>query len=174
MGLSFFRGKNMALFVANTTKQHHEFNFWVPEQRRFFTVKIQAGGQENIYPQGTRDVHEYIIAQHKVYGIKPVSEIDRAKGFVGLCYQFDKPISTDRLNETIERNDLSLNESARERRKEAALAMDAQLSEVARDTRNGLSNLEVEVIEEEKKGVDSQVNETIVVEKQGRRSRRAQ
>lgn len=159
-------------YVANTSKQHNEFTFWVPEQRRPFTQMIRAGTQELIYPQGEREVHESIIQQHQHYGIKPLSEIDRAKGFVGLCYQFDSPISTDRLNEIMLRNDGALTESSLERRKEAAAALESSLSEIAENSHNGLRSLEIEVVEEARKGVDTQVSETISIEKPGRRGRR--
>jgi len=171
-GVFLFQGKEMPLFVANTTKQHHEFMFWVPEQRRYFTKLIRAGGQEEIYPEGDRDVHEGIIAQHRQYGIKHVSEIDRSKEFIGLCYQFDNPISADRLTETIERNEGVLVAEAQERRVEATAALDGQLSQIAQESGTNLSGLDVEVVEEQRKGVDTQVNETLSIEKPGRRSRR--
>jgi hypothetical protein len=162
----------MSLFIANTTKQHHEFMFWVPEQRRYFTKLIRAGGQEQIYPEGTRDVHEGIIAQHRQYGIKALSEIDRTKEFVGLCYQFDHPIPADRLTEAIEHNDDVMVSEAQERRKEATAALNESLTQVAQDSGTNLSGLDVEVVEEQKKGVDTQVNETISVNKPGRRGGR--
>lgn len=146
--------------------------FWVPEQRRYFTKLIRAGAQEQIYPEGSRDVHEGIIAQHRQYGLKAVSEIDRTKEFIGLCYQFDAPVSAERLTETIERNEVVMVAEAQERRKEATAALDGQLSQIAQDSGTNLSGLDVEVIEDQKKGVDTQLNETLSIEKPGRRVRR--
>ncbi|WP_343743369.1 hypothetical protein [Herbaspirillum huttiense] len=159
------------LFIANTTKQNHEFHYWMPEQRKTIVKMIRAGSQEEIHPGAGREAHEYIVAQHVQFGLKPVNEIDRTKEFIGLCYQFDRPISSERMNETFEHNDEVLKQQAQERRKEAAIATESQLEEIASQSHNGLRNFEVEIVEEAQKGVDIQVNETIEVARPGRRGR---
>lgn len=159
------------LFIANTMKQDFEFHFWVGENKRPITTKIRMGSQIMIYEQGTRSDHDHIIEQHQMYGLKPVSEIDRTQEFVGLCYQFDKPIPLDRLQSTFQHNDDAMAHAAQEHRKLATLSMDHSLKQAAQETDSSLQNFEVEVIEQQQKGVDTKINETIVVEHSTAQSR---
>lgn len=153
----------MALFVANLSKQQFELHYWVENSKKPVVTKIKPGGQENIYPQGTRVDHERIVEQHKPYGMVPVSEIDRRKEFVGQCFQFDAPIPHDRLFTTMERNDDMLYAQAQERRKEAAAATDDIVRKAAQEADMKVGNFEVEIQEVEQKGVDTQVHEVITV-----------
>jgi len=159
------------LFIANCTKQDFEFHFWVDENTRPITTKIRMGSQMLIYEQGTKSDHEHIIKQHQIYGLKPVNEIDRTKEFVGLCYQFEKPIPLDRLQTTFDHNDDAMAHSAQEHRKLATLSMDDTLKRSAQETDSTLANFEVEVVEQQQKGVDTKIHESIVVENQAAQSR---
>jgi hypothetical protein len=152
------------LYIANTSKQVQEVNYWVGGNRKHFTTKIQPGRQESVHPSGTRDDHGHIVDQLQPYGLVSVSEIDRAKEFIGLCYQFDKPIPAERLAPVFSHNDNVLTESSKQNRQEAALAMDERLSKTAQETGVQFHGLEVDIEEQEQKGVDTRVNETLIVE----------
>lgn len=163
----------MALYVANVSKQVFQLHFWVERTSRPIVVEIPPGSQKKIYQEGARSDHENIVGQHKMYGLIPVSEIDRHKGFVGQCYQFDTPISMERLFETMTNNDDTLYEQSAERRKEAAASADDLLKRAAQETDSKVSSFEIEIEEIEQKGVDTQVHEVISMseDEQPRRGR---
>jgi hypothetical protein len=157
----------MALFVANTSKQHVELHYWVEGVSKKVVTKIKPGEQVEVYKQGSHVDHQRIVDQHKIYGLIPVSEIDRSQAFVGQCYQFDKPIPHDRLFTTMERNDDVLYEQALERRKEAAASTDDLVQRAAQETDMKVANFEVEIQEIEQKGVDQQIHEVLTMDKNG-------
>lgn len=158
----------MSLFISNTSKNYQEVNFRIPGNNRHFTVKISPGGQEEIYKDGTLDDHKMIIEQLKPYGLKSVEEIDRSKEFIGLCYQFGKAVPVDRQVEVFRHNDSVIMKEAQERRQEAAIAMDDALSRSAQETGARFNGLEVEIEEQQQKGVDTKINEAIQVENPAR------
>jgi hypothetical protein len=158
----------MSLFISNTSKNHQEVNFRIPGNNRHFTVKIAPGRQEEIYKDGTLDEHNMIIEQLRPYGLKSIDEIDRSKEFVGLCYQFGKAIPVDRLLPVFSHNDGVIMKGAQERRQEAAIAMDDALSRTAQETGAKFNGLEIEIEEQQQKGVDTQINEAIQVENPSR------
>lgn len=164
----------MSLFIANTTKQVYELHFWIEGSKRPYVTIVRPGTQADIYPQGTRSEHERIIEQHIIYGLKAVNEIDRSKDFIGQCYQFDKPIPYDRLMSTYQRNDTVMNQQAQERRKEAAIAMDHMLGKSAQENNMEMKTFKIEYEETEQRGVEKQIDETVIVENpaRGRRSRK--
>lgn len=154
----------MPLFVANISKQTHDLLFWIGENKSYFSQKIRPGEQVSVYPQGSRSDHEFIVEQHRQYGIKNINEIDRTKEFVGLCFQFDKSIPLDRLQSTFAHNDDVMMEASRSRRMEATLSMDDMLKKVSQETDSKMSNFEVDIEELSQKGVDKQVDETYIVD----------
>ncbi|MDR6389224.1 hypothetical protein [Paraburkholderia phenoliruptrix] len=158
----------MPLYISNTSKNHQEINFRIPGNNRHFTAKIAPGRQELIYKEGTRDDHVSIVEQLKPYGLRSVDEIDRSKEFVGLCYQFDKPIPAEKLLPVFSHNDAVIMKEAQERRQEAAIAMDDALSRNAQETGAKFNGLEVGIEEQEQKGVDTKINEAIEVENPAR------
>jgi hypothetical protein len=162
----------MALFVGNTSKFTFQLHFWVERTSRPIVVEIGPGKQAKIYPEGSRADHESIVNQHKMYGLLPVSEIDRHKGFIGQCYQFDTPIPMERLQETMLNNDDVLDDQAVERRKEAAASADDLLKKAAQETDSKISSFEVELEEVEQKGVEAQIHEVISVGEDAQEPRR--
>jgi hypothetical protein len=153
----------MALFIANLTKQSFQLHFWVERVSRPVVVEIPPGQQKSIYHEGSRVDHENIVNQHKMYGLIPVAEIDSTGGFIGQCYQFDKPIPLDRLVDGMINNEDALVDQAREIRKESAASADDLLRRAAQETDSKIAEFAVELEEVEQKGVDQQVNEVITV-----------
>ncbi|WP_027798253.1 hypothetical protein [Paraburkholderia dilworthii] len=153
----------MALYVANLTKQEFNLIYWVENSKKPVVTKIKPGQQESVYPQGNRVDHERIVDQHRMYGLIPVSEMDRHREFVGQLYQYDTPIPLDRLYTGMTKNEDALVQQALERRKEAAVSSDDLMKRAAQETDAHLGNFEVEIQEVEQKGVEATVHEVISV-----------
>lgn len=159
----------MTLYVANLSRNVLEFTYRIAGENRYFTTKIMPFTQESVYPGGTADEHAFIVEQNARYGLIPVSDIDRTKRFIGMCYQYDKPIQPDKMMPVAQHNEDALNREALESRKIAAIAMDEALARTAQESGVKFNGLEVDLEEQEQKGAQQQVNETIAVETQGRR-----
>ena len=92
------------------------------------------------------------------------------KGFGGICYRIDKPISVDAIEHGIEQKDQEAIDRALEARKITAVAADQMISAKAQEM--GLKQkdgLEIEVLEEKKNAADQEgkFNETIEVVREG-------
>ena len=59
----------MKLFIANTTKQRHDFAFRQPETGRLVYHPINAGSQ-SVVLNGTRAEVDQVISQHVVYQVR--------------------------------------------------------------------------------------------------------
>lgn len=156
----------MKLYVANTTKQEFDFTYMLPENPRPFMHKIRAGSQVEI--TGSQDDVDAIINQHSIYGMVEANKVK--KGFGGLCYRLEKPISVDAIEQGLSQNDQDKIDRALDARKLSAAAADQVISQRAQEM--GLqqrSPLEVEVVEEGKNPYDTsgKFNETIEVIKDG-------
>lgn len=158
------------LYVANTTKQNHEFWYRLPEAQRVTMQKIAAGGQELIYKDASAHDLENIIKDHAAYGLIPVSEIDRTKAFIGLCYQFDNPVEVEKIMVAAAHNDTVLDQVSLESRKAAAAAIETSIREV---DGNGLNAFETQVVEQTKPGDDREtMDETIEIVQPGAKGSR--
>jgi len=156
------------LYLANCTKQRHEFLYHAPEQKQLTKQDIEIGSQIMVWRDAPLDQLSAIILQHEPYGLINVNEIDRTKHFVGICYSFDKPIDVHKIMYTVENNDKVLEERGLETRKEVAQVITHSLSQVAQDAGNGLNTLDVEVKELASPGKEPGFSETITVETRGR------
>lgn len=157
------------LFVANCSKQRHEFIYRAPEQKNYITQVIDIGQQIMVWKDAPRDDLALIVEQHEHYGLISVADIDRSKFFVGMCYQFDKPIDVNKIMYTVENNDAVIAERALEGRKEVATVISHSLNQVAQDAGNSLGNVDVEIKEVPLPGKEPAFSETITVQRGGRR-----
>lgn len=166
----------MKLFIANCTKQNQLFLYRVPGENRETPnmQEIGVGKCVAIYRDDTNaDVFESIIEQHADYGLIAASEIDRTKDFIGMCYQFDKPIDVEKIIRALGRNDIVLKERGEEMRKLAAVAISDQADKDAEEAGGRVQGLEVTVEEVAVPGgKDTEINETIAIEKSGSKGRR--
>ena len=156
----------MELFIANCSKQDFLFTYMLPENPRPFSHKIRAGAQIKLVQDQIQV--DAIIKQHQPYGIMEVGKV--SKGFGGLCYRFNKPISVEAIESGISQSDQENIERANEARKITAVAQDQIISQKAQEM--GLkqkSGVEVEVVEEKKIAADteSKFDETIEVLHEG-------
>jgi hypothetical protein len=118
-----FQGATMAdLYIANCTKQEHDFVFQLPESRSHHKRLIPAGGQirlKDISP----DTATAIIDHHALYGMRDLAKIKNEKVFVGLCYS-EKEIKLSGIASAIEHNYATLVEEGIKLRNAAAVAAD--------------------------------------------------
>ena len=135
------------LYVANCSKQRHDFTYRVPEETGLRRQQIAPGSQIIVYqPNAAPEILRTIIDQHLRYGLVDVTEIDRRKPFVGLCFSFDKPIKVDRIMQADEHNAGVLDEASQEARKLSAAALHTAIEQATEGAK--LQSLEVEIVEQ--------------------------
>jgi hypothetical protein len=159
------------LYIANCTKNVQDFLYRLPEVHQLYKVTIPMGGQAEIYEDTDKATLGLIIDQHAMYGMKAVSELDRTRGYTGLCYQFDKPIDVERIMSAVAHNDDELVRQAHEVRKAQAAGISAAIDQNMMGSESQLQSLEVEIVEQKKPGENSEkMTETIQVAKPGSKS----
>lgn len=117
----------MKLFIANTTKQHHHFNYRHPEMGAR-SLMIKAGTQINFDVLSTDDI-DSIVSQYRIYGMQNADEISRLKGFVGFSYRVDKPVPIKTMLELFDKNDKAMDANAKERVMVEAVAVGENIAE---------------------------------------------
>lgn len=162
----------MQIFIANITKQAHDFTYRKREVNKLVTRPISAGGQ--ILIDTDKDEIDFIIEQAGRYGMVHHKEIRNGKNFNGLAYNFDKPLNIEAIKAGIQHNDEVMEAVALEARQNAAVATDSALQDVARNGGAKVSGLEVEITEVKRQGDNSEpFHQTVAVSDQtGKPSRR--
>jgi phage major head subunit gpT-like protein len=154
------------IYVANCSKHDFLFAYMFVENPKPFHHKIRAGSQVRI--EASTDEIDQIIKQHSIYGMQPIEAVK--KGFGGLAYRLNKPISVEAIEQGLSQSDQEAIDRALEARKNTAAAVDSILSNKAQEFGSRQSApVEIEVIEEGKGPADNSVkfNETITVVKDG-------
>lgn len=145
----------MRLYVANCSKYVQDFLYRLPEKKnQIFQKIIPIGGQVEVR-DAPMDTLVYIIKQHLHYGLVPVEEIDRTKGFFGLCYSIDRPIDIEKIMNAIDHNEEQLELQSHEHRKRMAASLSNTIDNNMQHTESTLQSLEVEVVEQRKNEADS-------------------
>ncbi len=136
------------LYVANASKQKHDFIYRVPEENSVRRQQIPAGSQIVVYqPNSPIEVLRAIVDQHLKYGLMDVAEIDRRKPFIGICYSFDKPIKVDKIMQADEHNADVLQEASLDARKLSAAALHDAITQATQGAVQ-IESLELEVVEQ--------------------------
>lgn len=134
----------MKLFVANCTRQHHEFTFVFPETGKVIPpLIIPAGHQIQVMGELTSATIDGIVAQHERYGMRRADASVEAGAYTGLCYSIDKPVKSEKITDTAAHNERVLGEIAKQARIEAAAATGALVSDQSGGRVSGIS-LELE------------------------------
>lgn len=141
------------LFVANLSKQHHEFHYRIPEGDRtkaLAPVMIPVGQQRQVGGDLRLEDIALIVEDCARYGIVSSDEIKNRREFTGLCYRIAKPVPIDTFYESYEKNDEALDERSADIRQEAATAMANQIEETLHTphSRVTLHRTEVELVEQ--------------------------
>ena len=143
------------LFVGNISKQIQIFAYRALERPGIVSQTIPIGGQIRISPNGRSfDLSlpeiDFIIDQHKMYGMTDVGEISGIKSpFTGLVYSIGKEISVSKLRDAMVKKEQVMDEYGKKIRQEAALAVNSQLEQTFPGE---LRNLEMSFTEEEPRG----------------------
>lgn len=159
------------LYVANCSKQDFNFTWMDLENTQPQLRKLRSGTQAEI--EGSPDRLNHIVKQHEIYGMMEASKVK--KGFGGIAYRFDKPISVEAILNGISQKDQEAIDRAQEARNITAAAADQVISAKAQEM--GLkqkSGLEIEVMEERKNAADNgeKFEQTIEVQREGVAPRR--
>ncbi len=142
----------MKMYIANCSMQHQDFQYRVLGQNALRIQRIEMGGQIPLSGDLQSEDIDYIVEQHERYGLISVTEIDRTKGFFGLCYSVDKPVDVNKLRYSLEHNNKVLVERGVELRKQAAIATNNLIEDSV--IGNTLKNLEMSVVEEKSGGFE--------------------
>ena len=152
----------MKIYIANCSKCEHLFTYMLPENMRPFSHNIRAGHQIEL--NASKEEIDIIIKQHTVYGFQEASKVK--KGFGGIAYRLDKPISIEAIEAGISQTDQEQIQRALEARKLTAVASDQIIGQKAQELGiKQTASLEIEVQEEKRNVADHDIkfNETIEV-----------
>jgi hypothetical protein len=148
------------LYIANCTKQVHEFCYRVPADdgaaysRTVRTQRIDPGTQQLIHTETALQILEAIVDQHVIYGLLPAAEVVRTKNFVGLCFSFDKPVTMEAIAYALDRNEGVNFDRAEERREINAIGVADALEGIGEQLRHDgrrvppLRGVDVETLED--------------------------
>ena len=149
----------MKLYVANTTHQVQDFQYRLPDNLKIYKQTIDIGKQVMVPGDLSSNDVDFVVAQHAMYGMVNVRELDRTRNFFGLCYSIDKPVDVERVKYAVIHNKGVLVERGKEIRKEAAVAVNNSIEEQT----GSLNSLQMDIEEIETKGKDTEVSEKIKV-----------
>lgn len=138
------------LFIANTTKQYVDFMYRIPEEKILRGPdRIAPGSQMIVGGNLSLDVVHHIIAQHeKVSNLRAAGEVKNIKTYTGLLYSIDKPVPLDNILVLFNKNDEYLDETAEERREDAAAAIAAATQSRVQDAGVRVARTEIEMSED--------------------------
>lgn len=158
------------LFIANTTKQHHTFIFFIPGphdvwkeefsgqtlvSRRFVQygstpkmLNIPAGGQIVINDVDDSQI-KGIVDQHTRYGMKSIRELESGER-PPLVYNVNSPVQLVYIEEGIKLRDEYLDERAKIIREEGAAAAAKTIQDSLGAVGVDVARVEVSSVEETK------------------------
>lgn len=136
----------MDLFIANTTKQHHDFFCRIPEHSQLYRDTIKAGGQIKISKLDQQQI-DAIIDQHARYGMQDARKVDR-KTFVGLMYSTGRPVDAGQIEEGLNDNDQAMTDKASDLRAASIAASQQALAEQAEAMGGDAGKISVEIVEQ--------------------------
>ena len=142
------------VYVANATKYVHNFTYNIRGRAGATVQSIPMGGQVELSGDLTPDDIEGIVLQQTPYGFCSLSEVESnttLKKFSGIFYSIGKPIPAEKIRRAMERFTGKLVELGKEIRKEAAVALNNQITNeiIGEDnTTMSLTNLEMTIEEQ--------------------------
>ena len=154
----------MKLYVANATKQVHEFWYTIPGTSGPRMQPIRPGGQIPVSGNLQPEEIDAVIKHHERYGLVEAAGIDRIKVFAGLCYSIDKPVPAAKIEKLFVHNQEVLERRAEEKLVAAALAnnsiLESKVEQAASDAGRplpSLGDLEISISEDSVRGDPSKV-----------------
>src|SRR5690606_11425059 len=85
----------MKLYIANCSRQTHNFIYKLPERTQQYGQPVRAG--EQICIEHNADVIHHIIDQHAPYGFLYTNKL--TKTFSGICDSIDKDVDFSRFKD---------------------------------------------------------------------------
>lgn len=161
----------MKLYIANCTKSKFILTYSLPEIKKVHVRNLPMGGQ--IMLEYNKDDLDYIINQHTRYGMQDVNHVK--KGFGGLAYRFDKPISLSAIEEGISQSMQEKIDQAQEALKMTVASADEHAFNIAREAGGKqISGLSLEITEEKQGPTDhdKKYTQTIEVVREGQEPKR--
>lgn len=146
----------MKLYIANGTRQTHNFQYRTPGVPGLRSQYIPAGKQLLLSGDMSLLDIQYIIEKNLKYGLVDCTKIDQSKPYVGLVYSIDKPVPVPKIQNVMEHNIDVLTERGHQNREMAAITANQALETQLEQNQVGqLQAMDVEIIEENKPGQDT-------------------
>lgn len=139
----------MKLFIANITKQIHDFHYVLPENKKVFVQPIASGSQIMLTVSDLEA--QAVIDQHSKYNMVSVKDIKDRTKFVGLTYQIGKAIDVELLQSGFTHNEMVLIREAQQRQEEIAGVIDHNVNSQAQELGVKVNETTFEVVEQPKK-----------------------
>jgi hypothetical protein len=141
----------MDLYIGNPRRQDHILAYRMLEQAGGAKMPtIRRGGQFKIPGDLTQPEIEYIVNQHRKYGLLSVDEVGGSRQEVPLIYSVGRPITAAILNSVMKHNTDVLVAKGKELRQQAAVAANNAIENDLRENNVplGLNELDMSVVEE--------------------------
>ncbi len=138
------------LYVANCTKQKVNFLYRLPEHPSSREQPLPIGAQILISGDLSQKDVDYIIEQHRLYGMIEANERPQ-QGFVGLCYSIGKPVPSSPMQSLIQHNTEVMTNTGRVMRQEAAIAFNEMAEKTVHDfggEKDSVAELSVQITEQ--------------------------
>jgi DNA-binding protein H-NS len=187
-GFYIMANEKQRLWIANTTKQIHEFVYRPrvgdggvqdgvlrPKFGDLRKHTIPVGGQISVGGANGLDTGEIdnILKQHAY--IVQFKDLPKVKGFQGLCYRIGPdPVPMEKIMERIDQNDDVLSEEAKDRQAATALQIAASMRNASATDDAAFKDLretDVQVAQKGNKEVNDntpQVNQVVEVTEEGK------
>lgn len=118
------------LYLANTTKQRRDFYYFQPNKdgtppkpgTPHTRVTLVPGGPLLLPGDYSLAWIKALVEREQRYGWISATEFSRNRGFIGIIYSIDKPVSESLISATIEKNDDVMDEAAMQEQRRVALA----------------------------------------------------
>jgi len=141
----------MKMYVANLTRQRVEFAYRVRGSTGVRTQNIGIGQQIKISGDLDMGDIEYIVGQHRKYGMIESKEIKNQRNYTGLAYSVDTPVAAKGIEMALHTNTVVLLDRGKENRQRVALAANKRLEENLLESGipGNLDHMDVTIVEEE-------------------------
>jgi len=156
----------MNLYIANATNQVQTFMYTMPEVTNARQQQIAIGGQIKISGDLNPQQVDAIISHHAIYGMRKIDELNNISGKKVPLICSEKPIPVTIIQRMVLHNTGVLGFQGETTRKELALGVDSLMRQ--RELEEGtapIEKLHIHLEEDTRKGIDSEINEIITVDR---------
>ncbi|HEY0181252.1 MAG TPA: hypothetical protein VGC09_00455 [Rhodopila sp.] len=112
----------MHLYIANASYQTQVFIYRLLESKTPRQQPIRRGHQIKITGDLSTEDIDYVVGQHRKYGLISTAEVDANRTHTALIYSVGKPVPPSKVEAIMARNKEVLQARGKQIRKEAAMA----------------------------------------------------